>query len=735
VNDKKPIFSIGIFTGSSPFDLSPSEKVRNPVLTREDVSDVQAMFVADPFMLRVEGAWYMFFEVFNRNTGKGEIGLAKSENGFKWVYQKIVLSESFHLSYPYVFQWENEFFMMPESHSDLSIRLYRAKAFPVEWEFAGTLLSGQRFADSSIVYHDKKWWLFTETNPDLKHDTLRLFYAESLFGLWTEHPCSPVVTNNPHIARPAGRFFSYDGKLVRYAQDCYPDYGVQVRAFVAAELGTTVYEEKEISANPVLGPSGRGWNAHGMHHVDPHLVKNGEWLACVDGWVGVDSLQERNPTLSLLKRRLQRYRPDRIKRRLQKYRPYMVARKIKHLLVPGSDEGNRPKVVSLAAKEKPRGNVLLSYIIDGFLLKPGQPVPTTHTNIWESMEIARIFQDLGFNVDIIRYQDDTFIPQKPYSILLDVRDNMERLSPFLDSKCIKIMHLDTKNLLFHNLAVCKRLLDLQKRKGVTLKPVKFQAPNQGLEHAHCGISGGNRSTVDTFDYAGKHIYSVPIPASVSFPWPENKNFDKCRNHFLWFGSSGLVLKGLDLVLDAFAEMPDFYLTVCGPIQNEKDFERLYYKELYQTANIRTMGWVDVNSQKFQEIVNSSVATIFVSSTEGYSISSVNCMHAALIPILSYESGLDVGEFGFVLKESSIMEIKECVHRVARLPTKELAERSRKSWEYAGENHTREKFTEAYRKVIEDIIVTRGDWVGDLPGVVRPLLQWNTQYLPNNRKDS
>jgi lipopolysaccharide transport system ATP-binding protein len=30
---------------------------------------------------------------------------------------------------------------------------------------------------------------------------------------------------------------------------------------------------------------------------------------------------------------------------------------------------------------------------------------------------------------------------------------------------------------------------------------------------------------------------------------------------------------------------------------------------------------------------------------------------------------------------------------------------------------------------------RGDWVGDLPGVVRPLLQWNTQYLPNNRKDS
>ena len=35
----------------------------------------------------------------------------------------------------------------------------------------------------------------------------------------------------------------------------------------------------------------------------------------------------------------------------------------------------------------------------------------------------------------------------------------------------------------------------------------------------------------------------------------------------------MVHKGLDLVLEAFAGMPEYHLTVCGPVAKEKDFER------------------------------------------------------------------------------------------------------------------------------------------------------------------
>jgi hypothetical protein len=267
----------------SPFQFSAGP-LNNPVLTRADVSDVPASFVADPFMLRVGYKWFMFFEVLNAAAGKGEIGLAVSSNGTHWVYQQIVLSEPFHLSYPYVFLWDDEYYMVPETHKARSVRLYRATHFPHRWSYVATLLDKAYFADSSVFRHNGKWWLFTETNPNGNNDTLRLFYADILTGPWHEHPESPVVKGNPRIARPGGRVLSIGDKVIRYAQDCFPRYGMQVRAFEISDLTTKSYKEKEVPSNPILtGSNADTWNEHGMHHIDPHQVGDDKWIACVDG--------------------------------------------------------------------------------------------------------------------------------------------------------------------------------------------------------------------------------------------------------------------------------------------------------------------------------------------------------------------------------------------------------------------------------------------------------------------
>ena len=122
-------WSIGI-EGTSPFSFGPSQEVDNPVLTRNAVSDVPAAIVADPFMLRRDHTWYMFFEVMNRQTRKGEIGLASSENGMKWTYQQIVLAEPFHSSYPYVFYWAGDYYIIPESYKASSISIVQGIEFP-----------------------------------------------------------------------------------------------------------------------------------------------------------------------------------------------------------------------------------------------------------------------------------------------------------------------------------------------------------------------------------------------------------------------------------------------------------------------------------------------------------------------------------------------------------------------------------------------------------------------------
>jgi hypothetical protein len=291
-SDEKPtkchLWSIGIYTGLSPLSLAPAAQIKNPVLTRDDVSDVRALLVADPFMVQVKGTWYMFFEVYNWKS-HGEIGCAVSKDAMRWKYHRIVLAESVHLSYPYVFDSGGDYYMIPETHQANEVRLYKARRFPDEWECVAVLLTGHPFADSSIFHYGNHWWLFTETNQH-KFDTLRLYYATSLTGPWQEHPRSPVTQGNPHMARPAGRVVACHDRLFRFAQNCHPTYGIDVRAYEVTELTPTTYKEQQASQHLILGPSGRGWNACGMHHIDSHLLKDGQWIACVDGWRAVDSL-------------------------------------------------------------------------------------------------------------------------------------------------------------------------------------------------------------------------------------------------------------------------------------------------------------------------------------------------------------------------------------------------------------------------------------------------------------
>jgi hypothetical protein len=277
-----PIWSIGIYTGKSPFHLTSLPGGGNPILTRHDVRSVPAKFVADPFMIPVDDVWYMFFEVMNQQTRRGEIGLATSNDGLTWAYQQIVLAESFHLSYPYVFEWDGAYYMIPETLKAGAVRLYRAQSFPTRWSYVGPLMQGE-WADPSIFCFDDRWWMFACPTP-YQHDKLCLYFAEGLLGPWTEHPRSPIVESNKQSARPAGRVLVLDRKIVRFSQDCIPNYGTQVRAFEIFQLTTTDYDEAEHDSSPVLTASGSGWNGLRMHHLDPHRLPDGRWMACVDGF-------------------------------------------------------------------------------------------------------------------------------------------------------------------------------------------------------------------------------------------------------------------------------------------------------------------------------------------------------------------------------------------------------------------------------------------------------------------
>jgi hypothetical protein len=190
----------------------------------------------------------------------------------------MAIHEPFVLAYPFVFKWRNDYYMIPEAHTQTAVRLYKATKFPDEWQYQKDLLTGDHFVSPTLLQYKNAWWMFV-TNE--KSDTLRLFYASDFQGPWKEHPLSPLIKGDARTARPAGRPFEWNGKLYRLAQDGYPIYGYAVRALEITGISPNTYAEKLVDKQLVKGTS-NGWNAEAMHHIDAHPTGQGQWIAAVD---------------------------------------------------------------------------------------------------------------------------------------------------------------------------------------------------------------------------------------------------------------------------------------------------------------------------------------------------------------------------------------------------------------------------------------------------------------------
>lgn len=357
-------------------------------------------------------------------------------------------------------------------------------------------------------------------------------------------------------------------------------------------------------------------------------------------------------------------------------------------------------VISLTPQGKVRGHVLLSYVTHPFTLTKKQLDASPHTNPWESLLIADIFLERGFAVDIIEWTNTSFLPKKKYHILIDIDSNLERLASLLP-KSVKIYYATGSHWKYQNEAELKRLANVAERHGTNLLSRRQTSPNHAIEIADYATTLGNDFTKETFAFAKKEITQIPLLSTVAFPPPTTKEFSAITKNFVFISGGGAVHKGLDLVLEAFAALPQYHLTICGPVLSEKDFAKLYEKEL-SLPNITVAGRIDINGEHFKDIVNNAIGLVYPTCSEGQSGSVLTGLHAGLIPIVTRASGVDVEPFGIILEEPSVEEIRQAVTTLAHMPNEELQSRAFAAWNYAQKNHTLETFRSTYAAFIDRV---------------------------------
>lgn len=202
---------------------------------------------ADPFLYEWGGKHYLFFEKVGDSHPRGEIWFVELDEAGNAGEPERALARDYHLSYPHIFAWRGETYMLPETCSNASVEIYRAVDFPRRWELTATLLPNVRACDSTIFERGGKLWLFTAGigGKDLACSELSLFYSDSLFGPWIPHPKNPIVCDSS-AARPAGNLFYQKGELIRPAQDCSRRYGYAISLHRVDVLSETDYRETRI---------------------------------------------------------------------------------------------------------------------------------------------------------------------------------------------------------------------------------------------------------------------------------------------------------------------------------------------------------------------------------------------------------------------------------------------------------------------------------------------------------
>ncbi|MGV8943529.1 glucosamine inositolphosphorylceramide transferase family protein, partial [Thermomonas sp.] len=141
-----------------------------------------------------------------------------------------------------------EWYMTVESASARRVSLYRATDFPLRWERTVDLVTGCVCVDGTLHHQNGHWYLLVNIaeSGGGSCDELFLFVADQLTGPYRPHPANPVVCD-VRRARPAGRLFVHEGRLIRPSQDCGPNYGAALVFNEVLQLDPEHYLERPLA--------------------------------------------------------------------------------------------------------------------------------------------------------------------------------------------------------------------------------------------------------------------------------------------------------------------------------------------------------------------------------------------------------------------------------------------------------------------------------------------------------
>ena len=222
-------------------------------------------FIADPFLIKHDKKNYVFVEDYCFKNKKGSISCFLLEDNKEKFLGKVI-EEKFHLSFPFLFKFNEKIYMCPETSEINEIRIYECLEFPTKWKYKKTLIKNIFAVDTLLFKKDSKWWLLTNTDSNnINYSSeLSIFYSNEgpLTENWNEHKNNPLIVD-ANNARNGGLIFD-NNEIYRVNQKIgYNIYGAELDVNLIKEINEENYvEDKIYNIKPNFLK-----NTIGVHHL------------------------------------------------------------------------------------------------------------------------------------------------------------------------------------------------------------------------------------------------------------------------------------------------------------------------------------------------------------------------------------------------------------------------------------------------------------------------------------
>jgi len=319
-------------------------------------------------------------------------------------------------------------------------------------------------------------------------------------------------------------------------------------------------------------------------------------------------------------------------------------------------------------------------------------------------DILRTLSRMGYRTDVIDYDDTTFVPSQQYDLFIGHNgNNFEHIEKQIPPETLTVFYPMYAYWKFQNAEEEKRLAEIKERHGITLAAERTirVSDDYALAHADGVIVMSNERGMKTYPRE-ENIFRINNAGYGDEKCMDlsTKDFAAARDGFLFIAGSGNAHKRLDVILEAFAGMPDKELYLCTKL--EDDFKAAFEKYLFHTPNIHYIGHIRLYTPEFYDLMRKCNYVVYGSCSEGSPGAVIDVMFQGLIPLVSVGSHIDVAPHGFEIEPFTVEEVQRTVREVSSHDAAWAQERSIAVQNYAKDIFSIERYRETLKKYIETI---------------------------------